>query len=366
MIPTSDVVARKPPPEVTRVRPRGSVVDLFCGAGGLAHGFKLERFDVVAGYDVDEACRYPFEHNNHAPFVRRDVSDLGASELNGLFYPGEPRILVGCAPCQPFSIYNSKNDDPKWRLVSKFADLIVEAQPDVVSMENVPRLLAFDGGRVFEGFAARLRGAGYHVHHEIVYLPNYGLAQRRSRLVLLASRLGPIRLEAPTTPPEQHATVWDAIGDLPPIGAGETHPADRIHVSAGLTEINLRRIRASRPGGTWREWDEDLVADCHKTEKGRSYDCVYSRMRADHPAPTITTQFYGFGTGRFGHPEQDRALSIREGAILQSFPRDYAFVKPGDQVRVHTLGRMIGNAVPVLLGRAIARSVEAHIREANA
>src|SRR5262249_54584330 len=151
------------------IRPRGSVVDLFCGAGGLSHGFHLEGFKLVAGIDVDEACRYPYEANNSAPFVSRDVGELNADYLQSLFIPREPTILVGCAPCQPFSKYNQKNNDPKWRLVHKFASLIVETEPDVVSMENVPRLLEFRRGGVFNEFRKLLENNGYHVWHKVVY-----------------------------------------------------------------------------------------------------------------------------------------------------------------------------------------------------
>ncbi|WQO29847.1 DNA cytosine methyltransferase [Microvirga lotononidis] len=342
-------------------RPRGSVVDLFCGAGGLTHGFRLEGFMVAAGVDVDEDCRYAFEHNNSAPFIRKDVTSLRASELRELFYKGEPTILVGCAPCQPFSTYNQKNDDPKWRLVERFGNLIVKTLPDVVSMENVPRLLDFQDGKVFKKFVRKLTNAGYFVYHDVVFLPDYGLPQRRSRLVLLASRHGEIELEEPQVEPDEYVTVEETIGGLPKLTAGASDPNDPLHSASRMSDLNLRRIRASRPGGTWLDWDEELVASCHKVATGRGYMSVYGRMRADEPSPTITTQFFGFGNGRFGHPIQDRALSLREGAMLQSFPKSYAFLPPGKRIEFKKLGRMIGNAVPVLLGQVIARSIRNHI-----
>jgi DNA (cytosine-5)-methyltransferase 1 len=359
--PARDSAASSVVPEPAAIdRPRGTVVDLFCGAGGLTHGFRLEKYAVVAGVDVDEACRFAYEHNNSAPFMRKGVEDLTAKELEELFYPGEPRILVGCAPCQPFSTYNQKNDDPKWELVGKFGQLITDLLPDVVSMENVPRLLEFRGGKIFADFQAALRGAGYHIHHEIAYAPDFGIPQRRSRLVVLASRHGPISLDR-TVSNGRKTTVQSAIGRLPPLTAGAVDSVDPMHRASRLSGRNLERIRASKPGGSWRDWDEDLRADCHRSEAGKSYGSVYGRMSADLPAPTITTQFFGFGNGRFGHPTQDRGLSLREGAILQSFPADYAFVRPGESVQFKKLGRMIGNAVPVLLGQAIARSIRLHL-----
>lgn len=347
----------------TKVRPKGSVVDLFCGAGGLTHGFRLEDYSVKAGIDIDEDCRFAYEYNNGAPFLTKDVSSLTVDDLAPLFTPGEPRILVGCAPCQPFSSYNQKNEDPKWKLVEKFGELITSLLPDVVSMENVPRLMNFKNGDVIAKFVETLEANGYAVDHRIVFAPDYGVPQRRSRLVLLASRRGPISLEPPIRTPEDYPTVEDAIGELNPLVAGAIDPDDPLHRASRLSPKNLQRIKASKPGGSWRDWDEDLRAKCHRVETGDGYSSVYGRMTARDPAPTITTQFFGFGNGRFGHPDQDRGLSLREGAILQSFPPDYAFVPPGDPIQFKKFGRMIGNAVPVLLGRAIARTIKAHLAE---
>ncbi len=341
----------------------GSVVDLFCGAGGLSHGFLQEGFEIAAGVDTDEDCRYPFEHNNEATFIRKDIASLDGETLDELFTPDLPSVLVGCAPCQPFSIYNQKNSDPQWELLGEFARIIVETKPLVVSMENVPRLIRFREGEVFESFVETLEGAGYHVDWRIAFAPDYGVPQQRSRLVLLASLLGEIELEQPTHDSSRHETVSQAIKNLPKLNAGGVDPEDPLHRSSRLSPLNLKRIQAATAGGSWRDWEDELVADCHKATTGRGYASVYGRMEWEAPSPTITTQFFGFGNGRFGHPEQDRAISLREGAILQSFPSDYAFVKPEDPVQFKKLGRMIGNAVPVLLARAIARSIKRHLKE---
>lgn len=337
-----------------------SVVDLFCGAGGLSYGFKKQSFRLAAGIDIDEACRFPYEENNKAPFLRKDVGALSASEVASLFAPGDARILVGCAPCQPFSTYNQKNDDPNWRLLHAFGDLIDEVRPDIVSMENVPRLMKFKGGGTFRKFVDTLKSAGYHVAWDVLYGPDYGMAQTRSRLVLLASRLGEIDLPEPSHRGD-YRTVRDEIGDLPELEHGGADEADPLHCVSRLSATNARRIAAAKPGGTWRDWDSDLVADCHKVETGKGYSSVYGRMAWSLPSPTITTQFFGFGNGRFGHPEQDRALSLREGALLQGFPREYEFVKPGERVQFKKIGRLIGNAVPVNLASAIAKRVRTHL-----
>lgn len=341
-------------------RPIASVVDIFCGAGGLSHGFRQRGFEIVGGVDIDEDCRYAFESNNGAPFIRRDVAALKAPEVNALFTPGRARILVGCAPCQPFSTYNQKNEDPKWQLLRQFGNLVDAVRPDVLSMENVPRLLAFKDGSVFKRFVKKLRDAQYHVVWDVLYGPDFGLAQTRSRLVLLASRLGAIDLPNPTHK-GRHRTVRDEIGRLPALTHGQTNDKDTLHRASRLSNINARRIAAATPGGSWKDWATSLVAKCHTVETGRGYSSVYGRMEWDEPSPTITTQFYGFGNGRFGHPEQDRALSLREGALLQGFPRDYEFVAPGEAVHFTKVGRLIGNAVPVKLAAAIAKSVSKHL-----
>lgn len=339
-----------------------AVIDLFSGAGGLSYGFKTHGFEVVAGVDVDEACRYPYETNIGAPFIRKDVGELTTEEVQRLFGTTNRRVMVGCAPCQPFSTYNQKNQDPNWQLLRTFSLLICDVKPHVVSMENVPRLLKFRDGSVFDEFVERLREHGYYVVWDVLYGPDFGLAQTRSRLVLLASRLGEIKLPVPTHS-EVRRTVRDEIGALPKLNAGEADENDPLHRSSRLSSVNYRRIAAAKPGGTWREWPEELVTTCHREETGRGYSSVYGRMSWDKPSPTITTQFYGFGNGRFGHPEQDRALSLREGAMLQGFPADYRFVPPGEAIQFKKVGRMIGNAVPVHLAAAIASSVRSHLED---
>lgn len=353
----------------TRTKPsrsakaRGSVIDLFCGAGGLSHGFKLERFHVVAGIDFDAKCRYPFERNNEAPFLLKDVAEIDAADLASRFVPGLPRVLVGCAPCQPFSKYSQGREDGRWQLLEHFSRLICEVKPDIVSMENVPRLQKFMDSSVFSAFVRTLRNNDYFVDWKVAYCPDYGIPQSRSRLVLLASRIGPPGVPEATHQADNYQTVRDAIGDLPPIAAGGGDDGDPLHRCSELSTNNIKRMLASRPGGSWREWEEDLVTPCHRRETGQGYSSVYGRMKWDEPAPTITTQFFGFGNGRFGHPEQDRAISLREGALIQTFPPDYAFVPEGHKVEIKTLGRLIGNAVPVGLGRAIARRIYAHLDE---
>jgi len=354
--PHSTVETRRGRLDVTTI----ACVDLFCGAGGLTHGFVLEGLPVVAGVDLDPACRFPYEANNQARFIERDVREVMPPELKSLFGDASFKVLAGCAPCQPFSTYAHRYEldgkDGKWGLLYEFARLAKGTKPNVITMENVPTIAKH---AVFHDFVDTLKQLHYKVWFDVVDSSRYGVPQMRRRMVLLASRHGEIKMIEPTH--EKPRTVRQAIGRLVRLRAGEAAPWDKLHVASSLSQKNLQRIKASKPGGTWRDWPDELVADCHRAESGRTYPGVYGRMEWDKPAPTMTTQCYGFGNGRFGHPEQDRAISLREAAILQSFPQDYAFVPEDSEVSFKVLGRLIGNAVPVELGRAIARSIKKHI-----
>ena len=344
-----------------------SVVDLFCGVGGLSHGLRRVGFHVAAGLDADATCGYAFRTNNDATFHGKPLEDVTGDEIGQMFPESSRRILVGCAPCTPFSAYapGAKSRSDKWCLVDLFLDRILEVQPAIVSMENVTRLRSFRDGSVFRKFVAGLQEAGYHVAEGVLDAARYGVPQHRRRLVLLASRLSPIGLPDPTC--ARPRTVRDAIGDLPPLRAGDTDPSDPVHRSPNLSPLNLRRIRAAKPGRPWSEWDDqELVAACHRRASGASYRNVYGRMEWDRPSPTLTTGCFSFGRGRFGHPEQDRAISLREAAVLQSFPKDYAFVEPDSLVTFSHAGRHIGNAVPVGLAMAIGRTIRGHLEECGA
>lgn len=339
-----------------------SVVDLFCGVGGLTQGFVKEGFDVVAGIDADPTCKYPFTINNGSKFILRDVDELTAKEVIALFPADKIKVLVGCAPCQPFSKYaNRKLIDDKWQLVGKFAALIRDVKPEIISMENVPELRKHG---IFDHFISELHKEGYWIWHDVVDCADYGVPQTRKRLVLLASKLSDIEIVPKTHSLSRQRTVKQTIQKLPKILAGETCSKDPLHRSSALSDKNLQRISVTPPGGSWKDWPEALVLDCHKKESGKTYPSVYGRMKWLAPGPTITTQCHGLGNGRFGHPEQDRAISLREAALLQTFPSNYKFVEPGAPVVISHVARHIGNAVPVRLGRIIARSIKKHL-EAN-
>lgn len=335
-------------------------VDLFCGAGGLSYGLQQGGITVRAGVDLDPNCRYPFEENIRADFHEMSVRDLTSDQLQSMWSGRALRLLAGCAPCQPFSSQRRGQEaktHESWDLLLEFKRLVQATRPDFVTMENVTRL---QRQYVFHSFVSGLLDAGYYVDFKPMYANEYGLAQRRRRLVLIASRHGPIHLPTPTHSRERQVTVSEAIGQLPPLEAGEASRSDPLHRARRLTDINLARIRASKPGGTWRDWPEALRAPCQNRSTGQSFGSFYGVMVPNEPAPTITTEFYNYGSGRFGHPSQPRTITPREAAILQGFPRDYKFVPRAEDPKFSVLGRMIGNAVPPIFGELIAQTINNH------
>lgn len=335
------------------------VVDLFCGVGGLTCGLEKAGLNVVAGYDLDATCEYAYNHNNNAKFINSDIKDVSGKEIKKILQGYDIKILAGCAPCQPFSRHQKDKYNRKkhkdWKLLYQFARLVEEVKPQIVSMENVPELVK---EQVFMDFINILEEQNYNITYKIVNAADYGIPQRRKRLLLLASSEKQIKLIEPTH--KKAVTVREVIAGLSPVGAGEPNNTDKLHVASSLSEKNLERIRHSIPGGTWKNWPEELILNCHRKKSGQSYSSVYGRMSWDDVAPTITTQFIGYGTGRFGHPEQDRALTLREGAMLQTFPVNYSFVPEGEKIVLKNIARHIGNAVPPRLGEIVGLSIIEH------
>lgn len=336
-----------------------NAVDLFCGVGGLTKGVANTGINVLAGIDLDADCKYAYTVNNKSDFIHASVSEIDSTVILNLYPKNGVKILMGCAPCQPFSTYNNKKGKIKhkdWFLLDSFAEHIKKIQPDIVSMENVPSL---EKEEIFQSFINTLEKNNYFVSYKVVNAADYGVPQRRKRLLLLASKYGEIKLIEPTHKNNQ-ITVREAIGDLIEIEAGEIDKNDILHTASKLSDLNLERIRHSKQGGTWKDWPEEILPECYKKQSGSTYSAVYGRMCWDDVAPTLTTQFTRYGTGRYGHPTQNRALSLREGAILQSFPRDYKFTENinYDKTKV---AKHIGNAVPVKLGEVIGKSIKQHL-----
>ena len=344
-----------------------NVVDMFCGVGGLTHGFLMQGFKVIAGFDTDNTCKYAYEKNNKSTFIQKDIKEIDPSDILALYKNKKKKILIGCAPCQPFSsLTNRQNANAKkWDLLYYFSELICNVSPELISMENVPNLVKFNRGKVFNDFIQKLEQSGYKLWYDVINCVDYGIPQNRKRLVLLGSKLGAIRLIPPTHQKGNYLTVADTISELEPIDDGMQSKNDPLHRASKLSNLNKRRIQATKQGGSWREWDESLKLECHKKKSGKTYGSVYGRMKWYEPAPTMTTLCTGIGNGRFGHPNQDRAISLREAALLQTFPPDYDFIDPVVGLKPTIISRHIGNAVPVTLGKIIAKSVLNHLEECD-
>ena len=264
------------------------IVDLFCGVGGLTHGLILEGLDVVAGVDNDESCRFAFEKNNSSEFIYKDVAEFSAKELRRLYADAPIKVLVGCAPCQPFSTMNrtkntAKDRKKRWGPLYHFMALIKNTHPDVISMENVPDLANTKKYPVFGEFLKTLNTEGYNVEYRVVDVSRYGVPQKRRRLVLLASLLGDISLIPETHDKDNAVTVRETIGHLPAIKDGQVHKDDPLHWASKLSETNKKRIVATpKNGGSAKSWSKELVPDCYTRESGKgSMSTVYGRMRWD-------------------------------------------------------------------------------------
>ena len=342
-----------------------SAVDLFCGAGGLTCGLAMAGIEVAAGIDIDGNSKYAYEINNPgAKFLEWDVTRKHSPSIKALFAPGKVKLLAGCAPCTPFSkLTNGIEDHHAFDLLDNFGKFVRGIRPELVTMENVPEL-AERGCPVFTRFRRILESLEYHVDWKIVNCPQHGIPQSRKRLVLLASRLGVIAVPAgDLSDPDQWKTVADTIRDLPPIHAGEADPNDPLHAASKLSPLNMERIKATPPdGGTWKKWPEHLVLKCHRRKSGKTYGSIYGRMKWDQPSPTMTTLCTGLGNGRFGHPVQHRSITLREAALFQTFPLSYEFWPRDRRINRSAVSRMIGNAVPPKLGKALGDALVEHVR----
>jgi DNA (cytosine-5)-methyltransferase 1 len=341
-------------------------VDFFCGAGGVTCGFKQIGINVLGGIDIDPKFEQTYKFNNNAEFINEDVSNLDPLKLQDLLpirLNEDNLIFVGCSPCQYYS--NLKSDKTKSEsgrlLLDDFKEFVLYYKPGFVFIENVPGLETKKGSPLHQ-FKQALRKEGYKFDQNVLNAKYFNVPQNRRRFVLLASRLSNNQIELPKQirSKERLITIATAIGDyskFPKISAGTKDPTDFQHTAAGLSELNLQRVQHTpKDGGTRRAWEnnEKLQLECYKNHNGH-YD-VYGRLFWNKPSPTITTKFLYTSTGRYSHPEQDRALSLREGATLQSFPLDYKFFSPSQGA----IATMIGNAVPPKLSEAIGEAIKNH------
>jgi DNA (cytosine-5)-methyltransferase 1 len=333
------------------------VIDFFSGCGGTSLGLRGSGMKILAGLDSDADAASTFRENfPEAGFIERDIREVSIDEVRELIPAGQPLLLSGCAPCQPFSKQNRfrsqlGSNDGKRTLLREFQKFVLSLTPDYVMVENVPGLQKVGNEGPFYEFIKVIAERGYRIDWGILSALNYGVPQVRKRLVLMASLRNDVKLPPSTHGPglQGVSVVRDYIWGLSPLKAGETDPDDPDHAAMDLSDINIERISMTPEGKGRESWPPSLILKCHHGHTGHSD--VYGRLSWDKPAAAITTRCLSYSNGRFGHPVDDRAISLREAACLQTFPRSFRF-----RGSLLSKGRQVGNAVPPLMAQAIGRA----------
>lgn len=337
-----------------------SVIDFFCGCGGTSAGLEAAGMNVIAGIDNDPVALSTFKRNfPSAKAISRDVTKLSARELKAMLCEIErPLVVAACAPCQPFSKQNRVKQvkDERRDLLGELHRFIRALKPDYIVVENVPGLQRVQEGPFFK-FIELLRSLRYEFDFDVKDALSYGVPQTRKRLVLLAARRGAINLPRHTHGKSKslqaYATVGETISSYPALEAGEKCDDVPNHEVARISALNAVRLMHTPPGGDRRDWPPHLLLNCHKRDVG--YTDTYGRLSADAPAKTLTTKCFSVSNGRFAHPTQNRGLSVREAAALQTFPDDFIFEGTLTQA-----ARQVGNAVPVKFAAALGEAINAH------
>jgi DNA (cytosine-5)-methyltransferase 1 len=317
-------------------------------------------FNVLLGFDTDERCVETLRSNPkyfRHPALRQDIRDMLNGRLLGDagLKRGDLFLLAGGPPCQGFSVQRIGDDnDSRNELVLLYGRLVDEVMPAFFVMENVSGIQGKRGRAILSELIQKMESIGYNVHRRLVDARDYGVPQRRKRVMLVGERVDVGSTYTFPDPVGGEQTVRDAIGFLPPPPEdGKPHPDYPLHRRDRLSEQNLRRINALRQGQGRDFLPEELLADCHRVDSAViGHRNVYGRMSWNDVAPTITARFDSFTRGLFGHPDQPRSISLCEGALLQTFPLDYCF--RGSKVEI---ARQIGNAVPPRLAKAVGESI---------
>ena len=339
-----------------------TAIDLFCGSGGLSLGLASAGFQVVGAMDNWNVAVQTYRSNFPHPVVCDSVVNVSGHDLRRRFNCAEVALVTGGPPCQGFSIQRIGSDqDERNVLILEFARLVVELGPRMFLMENVPGLLGKRGKEVAARFAHKLRGAGYEVRSRLINAADYGVPQIRKRVFFCGWRkdcdLGFVFPE-PTHTAGRWRTVSDALGGLPsPPADYQPLLTDALHRRTKLSLLNLERLRHIPPGGGFEDLPVELRVNCHKNGAsaiGHRY--VYGRLAPNRPAATITARFDSFTRGKFAHPSEDRNITLREGARLQTFPDDFRFVGTQEEIAAQ-----IGNAVPPRLAAILANSIHAYL-----
>ncbi|MCX5817439.1 MAG: DNA cytosine methyltransferase [Proteobacteria bacterium] len=351
------------------------VYDFFSGCGGTSVGFRQAGIQHALAVDSCPDAIRTFQKNfPGVPVINEPIEVIDIQQIEACYSnQTEIKLFCGCAPCQPFTKQKTNTKkavslDERRGLLNYFADVVHSCLPELIFIENVPGIqnVSLEDGGPFTAFVDQLNKDKYSVAFDVITAQDYGAAQVRRRLVLMASRLGEITLPELTHGPKTskaYITVRDAIGSFPPVAHGAEHPDKRKypnHRAAKLSALNLERIEHTGPQGR-RDWPDRLLPRCYaKKENGERYeghsDC-YTRLAWNEPAPGLTTRCISYSNGRFGHPEQDRAITVREAARLQGFPNSFVFTGS-----LNSMARQIGNAVPVPVAKAFGKHFVKHVK----
>jgi len=330
------------------------VFDFFSGCGGTSCGFRDIGLNIKMAIDIDHDAIQTFKQNfPDADAIQKDIREINTHDISHIIGEREnPLLFCGCAPCQPFSKQNRQrtSGDTRSTLLDEFGRFVEAWLPEYVFVENVPGIQRrAANSKTFKNFLGLLDRLGYNHDSKVVEAQWFGVPQRRARLVLIASRKNKVSIPAPSHGASKlpYSTLRDWISELPPLSNGQVDERDPDHFALKLSELNLRRIQNTPEGGGREYWPEELILECHKGYKGHSD--VYGRLSWDKPAVGLTTRCISYSNGRFGHPVQDRALSLREAARLQTFPRSFTFFGTKN-----SKARQVGNAVPPLMAAAIS------------
>lgn len=338
-------------------------VDFFCGGGGMSYGMQQAGIKILAGIDYEEKCKETYEANiKGAKFLSKDVFDLKETDLEKelkLKKNDDELILIGCSPCQFWSIINTDKTKSarSANLLIEFKRFVEYFNPGYVVVENVPGVLRKKEESGLEDFIEWLKQNSYKVHFDVHNVNDYGVPQSRKRFTLIANRVNDKEI-VPLKNEGKKPVVKDYIGELkgfPKINPGHKDETDFNHTVAGLSQKNIQRLILTEPnGGNRLAWadNEELQIPTYKGRNDIFLDS-YGRLWWDRPSPTITTKFFSISNGRFAHPEENRALSLREGAVLQSFPKSYVFKTNS----VADTARIIGNAVPPQYAKSIGIAI---------
>lgn len=337
-------------------------VDFFCGGGGMSCGMLQAGIEVLAGIDYEIACKETYEKNiTGAQFIHADVFELKEESLEdelGLEKNDDELVLIGCSPCQFWSIINTdkKKSEKSKNLLVEFERFVKFFNPGYVVVENVPGVLRRKEESGLDKFIIWLEANGFNVHFEIHNTYDFGVPQNRKRFTLVANRVGGNQVFPKKV--EDRKTVADVLGvknGFKKIKAGTVDETSFLHTVSNIAPVTLKRLlKVRKNGGSRLDFadDPELQLPCF-VGKDKSFMDTFGRLSWDKPANTITTKFYSVSNGRFAHPEENRALSLREGATLQSFPKGYEFCGTS----IGAIARQIGNAVPPEYARQIGLAI---------